>query len=52
MMSGIFTALLLTLFVCVWIWAWGAARRQPFGEAARLPLEDDAAAKPAREVRP
>lgn len=52
MMSGIFTALLLTLFLGVWLWAWGAARRQPFGEAAQLPLEDDAAAVATREVRP
>jgi cytochrome c oxidase cbb3-type subunit IV len=35
------TAVLIVLFIGVWIWAWSAARRSQFERAARIPLEDD-----------
>lgn len=38
---GLMTALLLVLFVGIWIWAWLPSRKKAFDEAARLPLEDD-----------
>lgn len=38
---GLMTALLLVLFVGLWVWAWLPARKKHFEEAARLPLEDD-----------
>lgn len=47
MISGIFTALLLIIFLGLITWAWSARRRDDFAEAARLPLDDD-----RDEVRP
>jgi cytochrome c oxidase cbb3-type subunit 4 len=38
---GIFTAVMLVLFIGICIWAWSARRRQVFEDAARLPLEAD-----------
>jgi cytochrome c oxidase cbb3-type subunit 4 len=45
-LSGIFTAILLVLFVGMWVWAFSSRRRARFDEAARMPLEDDAVRKP------
>ena len=39
---GLFTALMLLLFVGIWAWAWSSRRKREFDEAARLPLEEDA----------
>jgi cytochrome c oxidase cbb3-type subunit IV len=39
--SGIVTAVLLTVFIGAWIWAWRPARKSGFDAAARLPLETD-----------
>lgn len=39
---GIFTVVMLLLFVAICAWAWSARQRETFDEAARLPLEDDA----------
>ena len=41
MIHGIWTLLLLALFVGIVIWAWSGARKKQFEAAARLPLEDD-----------
>jgi cytochrome c oxidase cbb3-type subunit 4 len=38
---GIFTALMLLLFVAVCIWAYSGRRKADFEEASRLPLEED-----------
>jgi cytochrome c oxidase cbb3-type subunit 4 len=38
---GIFTALLIVVFIGIVAWAWSSARRQSFDAAARLPLEED-----------
>ena len=38
---GIFTAIMLLLFVGLVIWAWSSKRKQDFDEAAQLPLEED-----------
>ena len=40
MVAGIVTAILLTLFVAGWIWAWRPARKAEFDAAAQLPLVD------------
>lgn len=39
--SGIFTAILLVLFVGMWVWAFSSRQKKRFDQAARLPLEDD-----------
>jgi cytochrome c oxidase cbb3-type subunit IV len=44
--NGIFTAVLLILFVGIWAWAWSAKRRKDFDQAAQLPLEDDSEKTP------
>lgn len=45
---GIFTLLMLLLFVGICLWAWSGRRKPDFDEASRLPLAPDAA-PPARE---
>lgn len=40
MISGIYTAILLIIFVALWIWAWSSRRRRDFDEAARLAIEE------------
>jgi cytochrome c oxidase cbb3-type subunit 4 len=40
-LSGIVTAILIVLFLGVWVWAYSSRRRAQFEEAARLPLEED-----------
>lgn len=39
--NGLMTALLLVLFVGVWIWAWSKRNKETFDSMARLPLEDE-----------
>ena len=38
---GVFTALMLLLFIGVCFWAYSGRRKQDFDEAAQLPLEPD-----------
>lgn len=38
---GVFTALMLLLFVGVCLWAYSSRRKKDFDEAAQLPLEPD-----------
>ena len=38
---GIFTALMLLLFVAVCVWAFSSRRKADFEEASRLPLDED-----------
>ena len=40
-LSGLVTAILIVLFVGVWVWAYSSRRRPQFDAAARLPLEED-----------
>jgi cytochrome c oxidase cbb3-type subunit 4 len=41
MVSGVITAILMTLFISGWIWAWSPRRKADFDAAARLPLAED-----------
>jgi cytochrome c oxidase cbb3-type subunit 4 len=38
---GIFTVVMLVLFIGICVWAWSSRRRPVFDHAARLPLESD-----------
>lgn len=38
---GIFTLLLMVIFVGICLWAWSQARKPDFAQAANLPLEED-----------
>jgi cytochrome c oxidase cbb3-type subunit IV len=38
---GVMAGALLVIFVGLWVWVYGARRRQWFESAARLPLEED-----------
>lgn len=40
-LSGIVTAILLVLFIGVWVWAYSSRRKEQFNKAARMPLEED-----------
>lgn len=39
-LSGIMTAVLMVLFIGIWIWAYSPRRRAGFDALARLPLEE------------
>jgi cytochrome c oxidase cbb3-type subunit 4 len=43
MIPGIITGVLILLFLGGWAWAWSPRRKRAFDDAARLPLQDDAA---------
>jgi len=38
---GIFTLVMLVLFVALCFWAWSSKRKADFDEAAQLPFGDD-----------
>ncbi len=38
---GIWTALLIVLFVGIVVWAWSSKRTKSFDRAARAPLDDE-----------
>ena len=40
-LSGIVTAILIVLFLGVWVWAYSSRRREQFDRAAQMPLEED-----------
>jgi cytochrome c oxidase cbb3-type subunit IV len=40
-LSGIVTAILIVLFLGVWMWAYSSRRKEQFSKAARMPLEED-----------
>ena len=40
-LSGIFTGLLIILFIGLVAWAWSSKRSASFQASARLPLEED-----------
>lgn len=42
-LSGIFTAVMIALLLCITAWAWSGRRRKTFEAMARLPLEEDSA---------
>ena len=44
---GLWTAVLLVIFIGIVVWAWSRKRKKDFDEAARLPLDDD---KPVTEA--
>ena len=39
--SGIVTAVLIVLFVAVWIWAYSKRRKSSFDAASRMPLDEE-----------
>ncbi len=41
MISGIFTTVLLVLFLGIVVWAFSSKRRRDFDEAANLPFQDE-----------
>jgi cytochrome c oxidase cbb3-type subunit 4 len=51
-LRGVFTALMLVLFVGICFWAWSGRRKQDFDEAARRPLESDNGKPPGTASRP
>ena len=40
-LSGIVTAVLIVLFVAVWIWAYSKRRKSSFDAASRMPLDEE-----------
>lgn len=41
LLSGIFTASLIAIFLAVWAWAWSKSNKAAFAEMAHLPLEEN-----------
>lgn len=48
LLHGIWTVLLLLVFVGIVLWAWSGRRKRRFEQAARMPLDDDV--PPARDA--
>lgn len=46
---GVFTVVLMVVFVGIWIWAWRAKHKPVFDRMARLPLEDGSKPPPQEE---
>jgi cytochrome c oxidase cbb3-type subunit 4 len=46
LLRGIFTVLMVILFIGICFWAWSGKRKPTFDAAARQPLEDDDGAPP------
>ena len=38
---GIYTVLMLIIFVGIWAWAWSSKRKKAFRDAANLPFADE-----------
>ena len=38
---GLYTVLMLVVFVGIWAWAWSGKRNKAFTEAANLPFADE-----------
>jgi cytochrome c oxidase cbb3-type subunit 4 len=43
LLASLSTVVMFVAFIAIVAWAWSKKRRQSFDEAARIPLEDDAA---------
>ena len=41
MISGIYTAILLIIFIAIFIWAWSKDNKEAFDETAQMPLIND-----------
>ncbi len=39
---GLYTVLMLVVFIGIWAWAWSSKRKKSFEEAANLPFADEA----------
>jgi cytochrome c oxidase cbb3-type subunit 4 len=52
LLRGLYTALLLVLFIGICFWAWSGKRKAMFDDAARRPLEPDNAPPSAPQRRP
>ena len=48
-LHGLWTAAMIAIFAAVVAWAWSGRRKRDFEEAARLPLEGEAARLPRVE---
>jgi cytochrome c oxidase cbb3-type subunit 4 len=40
-LRGLFTVVMLVLFIAICFWAWSGRRKTTFDAAARMPLEPD-----------
>jgi cytochrome c oxidase cbb3-type subunit IV len=49
-LRGIVAAVLLTMFIALWFWAYSGRRRAAFDAAAHLPLEDETQVKDEMRV--
>ena len=47
---GLVTAALLGLFVGIWAWSWSRRRKPDFEAASQLPLGDDQAPPPKKNI--
>lgn len=46
LLRGVFTVLMVVLFIGICFWAWSARQKPVFDKAARMPLESDDDAPP------
>ncbi len=46
---GVFTLVMLVLFIAICVWAWSSRRKADFDAAAQLPLDDEHDEPPAAD---
>jgi cytochrome c oxidase cbb3-type subunit 4 len=51
MISGIYTGLLLVVFLAIVVWAWSRHNKNKFDEASRIALKDDEQIKAETEEK-
>jgi cytochrome c oxidase cbb3-type subunit 4 len=48
---GLWTGVLLVIFIGIVVWAWSGKRKRGFDEAAHIPLDDDEMGTPGAETK-
>ena len=51
LLHGLWTAAMIAVFAAIVVWAWSGRRKRDFEEAARLPLEEEAAGEGVTDPR-
>lgn len=41
MISGIYTAIMLVIFIGIFLWAWSKRNKKTFEELSKMPLQND-----------
>ncbi|MBS0570639.1 MAG: cbb3-type cytochrome c oxidase subunit 3 [Proteobacteria bacterium] len=50
--AGVFIVAMMIAFIGIWVWAWLPYHKRTFDALARMPMQDDSAARVATEDKP